>query len=152
MVLSMIIGILIKFDELVFEWSRSVGFGWLIALTIQIAIAIALFLNRNKLLMAMSTVQRGVSNPRYLRNRMRLSGNVYADAPKAAKEIKRAAKWTAGKAQWIGGKAASAGEGVVDSESLSEKSGNGNAGRDITKSYTKQGEKKECSGIYQRIV
>lgn len=111
--LSMIIGILIKFDELVFEWSRSVGFGWLIALTIQIAIAIALFLNRNKLLMAMSTVQRGVSNPRYLRNRMRLSGNVYADAPKAAKEIKRAAKWTAGKAQWIGGKAASAGEGVA---------------------------------------
>lgn len=113
LVLSMIIGILIKFDELVFEWSRSVGFGWLIALTIQIAIAIALFLNRNKLLMAMSTVQRGVSNPRYLRNRMRLSGNVYADAPKAAKEIKRAAKWTAGKAQWIGGKAASAGEGVA---------------------------------------
>lgn len=113
LVLSMIIGILIKFDELVFEWSRSVGFGWLIALTIQIAIAIALFLNRNKLLMAMSTVQRGVSNPRYLRNRMRLSGNVYADAPKAAKEIKSAAKWTAGKAQWIGGKAASAGEGVA---------------------------------------
>lgn len=113
LVLSLIIGILIKFDELVFEWSRSVGFGWLIALTIQIAIAIALFLNRDKLLTAMSTVQRGVSNPRYLRNRMRLAGNVYADAPKAAKEIKSAAKWTAGKAQWIGGKAASAGESVA---------------------------------------
>ena len=105
LVLSLIIGILIKFDELIFEWSRSVGFGWMIALTIQIAIAIALFLNRNKLLMAMSTVQRGVSNPRYLRNRMRLAGNVYANAPRAAKEIKSAAKWTASKA-------VSAGEGV----------------------------------------
>lgn len=98
LVLSLIIGILIKFDELIFDWSRSVGFGWMIALTIQIAIAIALFLNRNKLLMAMSTVQRGVSNPRYLRNRMRLAGNVYANAPRAAKEIKSAAKWTASKA------------------------------------------------------
>lgn len=105
LVLSLIIGILIKFDELIFDWSRSVGFGWMIALTIQIAIAIALFLNRNKLLMAMSTVQRGVSNPRYLRNRMRLAGNVYANAPRAAKEIKSAAKWTASKA-------VSAGEGV----------------------------------------
>ena len=113
LVLSLIIGILIKFDELVFDWSRSVGFGWLIALTIQIAIAIALFLNRDKLLTAMSTVQRGVSNPRYLRNRMRLAGNVYADAPKAAKEIRSAAKWTAGKAQWIGGKVSSAEEGVA---------------------------------------
>ena len=105
LVLSLIIGILIKFDELIFDWSRSVGFGWMIALTIQIAIAIALFLNRNKLLMAMSTVQRGVSNPRYLRNRMRLAGNVYANAPRAVKEIKSAAKWTASKA-------VSAGEGV----------------------------------------
>lgn len=105
LVLSLIIGISIKFDELIFDWSRSVGFGWMIALTIQIAIAIALFLNRNKLLMAMSTVQRGVSNPRYLRNRMRLAGNVYANAPRAAKEIKSAAKWTASKA-------VSAGEGV----------------------------------------
>ena len=105
LVLSLIIGILIKFDELIFDWSRSVGFGWMIALTIQIAIAIALFLNRNKLLMTMSTVQRGVSNPRYLRNRMRLAGNVYANAPRAAKEIKSAAKWTASKA-------VSAGEGV----------------------------------------
>ena len=92
LVLSMIIGILIKFDELVFEWSRSVGFGWLIALTIQIAIAIALFLNRNKLLMAMSTVQRGVSNPRYLRNRMRLSGNVYADAAEGSKRNQKSSK------------------------------------------------------------
>ena len=49
LILSLLIGILVRFDDLVFNWADSVGFGWAIALTIQIAIAIALFVNRNKI-------------------------------------------------------------------------------------------------------
>lgn len=105
LILSLLIGILVRFDDLVFNWADSVGFGWAIALTIQIAIAIALFVNRNKVLTMMSLVQRGVSNPGYLRNRMRQGGNVYADMPKVANGTKNAAKWTAGKiskaVEWV---------------------------------------------------
>lgn len=104
LIISLIIGILIKFDEMIFDWAAQNQYGWMVALIVQIAISAALFMNRNKLLTALSHVQRGVSNPRYLRNRLRLAGNVYQAAPgvtrlgKAAKEtiqkMNVPVKWT----------------------------------------------------------
>lgn len=94
LIISLIIGILIKFDELIFAWTKSNGYGWIVALMIQIAIAVTLFVNRNNLLTMMSHVQRGISNPRYLQNRMRMAGNVYAAAPGAIRTTKRVVQKT----------------------------------------------------------
>ncbi len=94
LIISLIIGILVKFDEMIFDWAAQNQYGWMVALAVQIAISVALYMNRNRLLTALSHVQRGVSNPGYLRNRMKLAGNVYQAAPGVARPLKRAAHKT----------------------------------------------------------
>lgn len=106
LIITMIIGILIKFDQLIYEWARENSFGWLLAMVLQVALAVALFLNRNKLLGIMSTVQRGVATPRFAANRMRMGGNAYQTVipqgikygKKAGAVARDAAKKTAGNA------------------------------------------------------
>lgn len=80
LVLTLMIGILIQFDKIIFEWSRTSQRGWLIALAIQTALAIGLFYNKDKLLHFLSNVQHGISTPGFAANRLRMSGNIYQDA------------------------------------------------------------------------
>lgn len=77
LIITIMIGVLIKLDQLLFDWARNMQYGWMIALVIQVALALALFFKRDKILNLMSNIQRGVTTPGFTANRFRMGGNVY---------------------------------------------------------------------------
>lgn len=77
LIITLMIGILIKLDQLLYDWARNTQAGWMIALVLQVAMAVALIMNRDKLVNMMSNIQRGVATPGFGANRFKMNGNIY---------------------------------------------------------------------------
>lgn len=73
-IISLILGLIIKFDSILFGMSGSLG--WLIVLIFQVAVMASLYFGREKILNAFGNVQRAIENPAYANAMFRNSGNL----------------------------------------------------------------------------
>lgn len=86
-IITFFLGILVKFDQLLFDMSAA--YGWLMVLIFQIAIEVGLFLGRHKILAMLGGIQRGISVPTYARTRMMRSGNLYEGMERLGRNINK---------------------------------------------------------------
>lgn len=74
LVITFLMGLLIKFDGLLY--AKATEFGWLVVMLIQVVVAIGVVLKRDAIFGALSKMQRGISNPGYAMAAIRRSGDI----------------------------------------------------------------------------
>lgn len=85
--ITFVLGLAIKIDSLFANFGRQ--YGWFMGLIFQTGAVVGLFLYRDKLLQGLTTIQKGISNKGYARNRLNRAGTV--DFYKGKEGVKRTA-------------------------------------------------------------
>lgn len=90
LILMVMLSLLLRTD--VFLYDKTGEYGWFIVLLIQIIMGVGLYMGRGSIFGMLSTLQRGMSTPRYLANRMRMGGNISTIQQKATATRQRMMK------------------------------------------------------------
>lgn len=75
LIVTFILGLLIKFDSILYDLTPE--YGWFIVIILQTILMIGIVLGRNHILKGLANLQRATSTPGYMKSKMRRSGNVY---------------------------------------------------------------------------
>ena len=75
LIVTFILGLLIKFDSILYDLTPE--YGWFIVIILQTILMIGIVLGRNHILKGLANLQRATSTPGYMKSKIRRSGNVY---------------------------------------------------------------------------